>query len=521
MDLSKFTTEDLQAFQGGDLTKVSTAGLQMMADLHHQERVSAQEAKDRETYSPTKGQGFLENVQQGIGRGMASVGRAVGLGSTTKEEAAQIDAPLMKTAGGKVGNVVGNAAIAAPLAFVPGANTALGAAALGGAYGAATTEGGLADRAEGAAFGAGGGALGVGLGKGFGYAAGKIKDSRAAAQVANAGKDAAAIEAKQAGYVLPPTEVNPSFLNSALEGLSGKIKTSQAASARNQGVTNALAKTEIGAAADQPLSMGALNAIRAKAGQAYDAVANTGHFQPPPAYDATLDKIVAPYLKAAQSFPGAKVNPIVTEIESLRTPLMDSASAVSKIKELRGAADTAYAQGNKELGKALKGGADAIEGAIDSHLVASGAPADLLKNFRDARQLIAKTYSVQKAMNVKTGDVSAGNLANQLARGKPLSGDLKTIAETGSAFPKATQTLQQNYNATSPLDYMAAFGGSAVTGNPLMMLTAGARPLVRNALLSRPGQALAGKPNYGGNALLELLAENRALPIAGMVAPRK
>lgn len=48
------------------------------------------------------------------------------------DEAARLDKPLMNTKAGMVGNALGNVAAAAPLAFVPGANTVAGSAALGG-----------------------------------------------------------------------------------------------------------------------------------------------------------------------------------------------------------------------------------------------------------------------------------------------------------------------------------------------------------------------------------------------------
>jgi hypothetical protein len=473
----------------------------------YKQSAADREAADRELYSPTRGQSFAENAIQGVGRGMASIGRALNPFTTAEEtaDAAQTDAALLKTGGGKVGNVVGQAAVVAPTMLIPGANTVAGAGLIGGVTGAATTEGGWEDRLKGGAFGAGGGALGVAAGKGLGWAADKAVQARAATQsarqAANAGKDAAAVEAQKAGYVLPPTEVNPSMFNSALEGFSGKIKTSQSASAKNQAVTDDLAKKALGLPADKPITVADLKTIRSTAGQAYDAVANVGAVKMPATYDAALDTIVSPYIKASQGFPGAKVNPIVAEIESLRTPVADAGSIVAKIKELRATADAAYIKGDKDLGKALKSGADALEDAIDSHLVATGAPGDLLKNFREARTLIAKTYSVERALNPTTGNVSAAKLA---ASKKPLTNELQTIAETGRAFPKATQTLQQNYNALSPLDYMGALLSSGATGNPLMAASLVARPGVRAGVLSKPYQAML-RPDYGPSTTLNAL----------------
>lgn len=533
MDLSKLSNEDLQALKSGDLSKVSNEGLQALKAA----QIEQGRAADRELYSPTRGQSFGENMIQGVGRGMASAGRAVSTGirslgpqynasadfiglpnAEDSAEAKVLDAPLMKTGGGQVGNVIGNAAIAAPTAMIPGANTALGAGAIGTLFGAATTEGGMKDRAIGAAESGLGGAAGVKIGQGLGWLADRVGANRLASQTANAGRDAAAAGAQKAGYVLPPTEVNPNMLNSALEGLSGKIKTSQSASSKNQPVTNSLAKKELGLPADVPITVDALKSIRSTAGQAYDAVASAGTVRLPPAYDAALDSIVAPYLRAAQGFPGAKLNPIVSEIEALRTPIADAGSMVAKIKELRATADAAYAKGDKDMGKALKGGAEALENAIDAHLTASGAPADLLKNFREARTLIAKTYSVEKALNPTTGNVDARVLAAALKKGKPLSGELETIAKAGQAFPKAMQTLEQNYNALSPLDYAVGLMGAGAT-HGLGAAATLARPAVRGAILSRPIQNLLHAPDYGPSRVMNLLARNPTLPVAGMALP--
>ncbi|OWY32863.1 hypothetical protein [Herbaspirillum aquaticum] len=301
---------------------------------------------------------------------------------------------------------------------------------------------------------------------------------------------AAVSAARDAGYVIPPSQANPTLLNNAVEGFAGKVSTAQKASVRNQTVTNDLVKRDLGLAADQPITVDALKAIRQDAGQAYDAVAGAGTITPTQAYGDALDKIVAPFQKASQGFPNAKPSPIISEIESLRSPQFDADSALAKIKELRGMADSAYAKGDKDMGKALKAGAGALEDAIDTHLQSIGAPADLINNFRNARQTIAKTYSVESALNAESGNVSAAKLAAQLKKGRPLSGETRDAAEFASRFPKAAQNVE-NIGSTpgvSPLDYFGAGTASITTGNPLAMLGVVARPLARSAALSGPIQ---------------------------------
>lgn len=493
-------------------------------------------AEDRAP-SPTDGMGAVETLRAGIGRGLTSAGRAVAgflgdspLGEANRAihsmlpagtpgrlptqaeseaarlEAARLDAPLLQTRAGKIGNVVGSAAAAAPALLIPGANTYLGASLIGGGTGAVLTEGDLQERGQGAVFGAIGGAAGKGVGDVLGSGVRKLSDiaagRRAAAQAANAGRDAAVQSAREAGYVLPPNEANPNALNALLEGFSGKIKTAQAASSKNQATTNTLTRKALGLTDDAPLTVETLKGVRDQAGRAYDAVASSGQVNPGPKYSQALDAIVADAKQAAKDFPSDKASPLIKEIDALRSGSFDAASAVAKIKTLREDASAAYAQGNRALGKGLKDGAKALEDAIEEHLQSAGP--DLLKQFREARQLIAKTYSVESSLNKSTGDVSAQALAGMLKKGKPLSGELRQVAEVGAAFPKATQSLPQSTGAVSPLD--VAFGVG--TGNPLWIL---ARPSTRAAILSQPYQsAMVRPPTYDASGLARLaqLLEN-------------
>lgn len=297
---------------------------------------------------------------------------------------------------------------------------------------------------------------------------------------------AAAIQsARQQGYVIPPTQANPTLGNRLLEGFSGKITTAQNASAKNQAVTNGLAAKAIGLPADTKITPDVLKTVRDAAGQAYQAIGGTGSVTPGAAYAKALDAIEAPFKVAAQGFPNAKPSPVVDLVESLRSPSFDAAAAVEKIKALRTAADDAFRTGNTDVARASRAGAIALEDALETHLQQIGQ-VPLLKEFRDARKLIAKTYSVEKALNPTTGAVDAKKLASQLARGKPLSGELKGAADFASRFPKAAQTIEGmgSLPQTSPLDWAVGGSLSAATANPLAMLGVAARPAARAMTLS-------------------------------------
>lgn len=194
--------------------------------LHFDAKVKAQQEADRKLYNPAS-DSFLGNIVPAAGAGMASILRAVGAQPLlnrmglenlpqSREEAAQNDAPLDAAPGGTTGRVLGGAALLAPTAFIPGANTAAGAALIGGGTGLLTTEGGLGDRAEGALYGAGGGLLGnlAGRALGAGYRAAKGAAKGLVRPFTEKGRDIIA------GDTLERFATNPAAIQSAQGGAS-------------------------------------------------------------------------------------------------------------------------------------------------------------------------------------------------------------------------------------------------------------------------------------------------------------
>lgn len=300
------------------------------------------------------------------------------------------------------------------------------------------------------------------------------------AQVAGAAK-----QANAEGYVIPPADLSPGTASELLSAVSGKVKTAQVASARNQDVTNSLAKRALGLGPEAEISLDSLEGLRRTAAQAYEPVASSGVVVPTDKYKMDLQRALAPFRSQSASFPNAKVPGVVNDIEALNASQFDAGDALNMVRYMREAADRSYRAGENMAGKAYKQGAGALEDALEKHLVGLGEPgADILNNFRNARQTIAKTYSVQGALNAQTGNVNAIKLASDLAKNKPLSGELRTIAEVGQAFPKATQALKEAPKSWSVLDVAGAGGLSALTGNPSIAAAALARPAVRKLLLS-------------------------------------
>ena len=296
---------------------------------------------------------------------------------------------------------------------------------------------------------------------------------------------AAAKQANSQGYVIPPVELSPNSAVEALSGFSGKAKTTQVASARNQTVSNSLARKALGLSDDVDLNIDTLEALRKQAASAYAPVAAAGTVTPTKAFTDALDEAIKPFASQARSFPKRQIPSVVGDIEALKSPQFDAGDALDVLRLVRTSSDKAFRDGDKDAGRAYRMASNALEDALETHLQGLGQPgADMLKQFRDARQQIAKTWTVQNALNPSTGNINAIKLAADLAKNKPLSGELRSVAEFGQAFPKAAQALKEAPNATSPLDWVPATLTAVGTGNPLPMAAVGARPLVRSLLLS-------------------------------------
>lgn len=309
--------------------------------------------------------------------------------------------------------------------------------------------------------------------------------------------------AQQAGYVIPPTQVRPSLANRIMEGTAGKISTAQNASARNQEVTNRLARKALGLADDAQLSPEALGGLRKDAGRAYQALRSLGDVVPDASYQKELGNIASTYKGAAQAFPGLADDAVGDLVQTLNVPKFNADGAVDALTLLRDRADAAFAKGDKGVAKATKQAAGVLEDLLERHAQSTGSP-DALKALREARQLIAKTYSVEKALNPATGTVSAQKLAAQLQRGKPLSGELRKVAEFGASFPKAAQAVEQmgSLPQISPLDWALGGGASVATASPLPALMMGVRPAARAAALSGPVQrGLLAAPAPAGSGI--------------------
>lgn len=471
-------------------------------------------------FDPTEGMSTADKVLAGVGSGMASVGRAVGLGGAmsrfglpgSKAEADALDAPLMNTTAGKVGRVAGNVAAVAPAMLIPGANTYTGATLIGAGIGGLTTEGGLKERATAAAFGAAGGAAGKAAGDAIGKGVSRMVERRsanlAAQKAANAARDTTLKTARNAGYVVTPSQAGAGgIINNTAEALGGKIKTQQLASVKNQQVTDRLVRQSLGLSDDVPLTPETLNAVRQQAGQAYESLRGLGTVKADADLKLALNAATKQSQGASRSFPGlVKQSPVDDIVQALDQPAFDAGDAIDAIRILRDRADSFYAAGDKATGKTIKSISNALEDSLERAAQEAGDPA-LVNGFREARRTIAKTYTVQDALTGSS--VNAQRLASQLQKGRPLSSELKQVAEFAQNFKAAAQPPGVNVPAYSPLDVFSG-GLGAGLGSPALIAATLSRPVMRSMVLNPAYQRAMVNPSAYQVGRLPLLAQ-RAL----------
>jgi hypothetical protein len=348
------------------------------------------------------------------------------------------NAPLLQTGAGKVGNFLGQTAATAPAMLIPGANTAAGAAAVGGGMGALQPVGTQDSRASNTLWGAIGGAAGQKVGQGVGWVGGKIADKlapAATASAATAAKDvtADAAAALSKGYRLPPSmaKARPGVFEGLVESTAGKVRTEQAFSVPNQANTNALTRKGLGLSPGDKVSLKEVQQTRSEAGDVYQDVRDIpGVMKPTAKYNDDLDSI-------------------------------ESVQLSSKLREDSTANYRAAQSTTKALGKAQKKAADAIDAMLEEKLNAPQT-AGLYHAYRQARQVIARTYDVEKVLNDRTGDIDAVALA-KLSKKRPLSGELKDIADFGAKFEGAARTPTAKGSRLGPQVSKAELGAAAVS----------------------------------------------------------
>lgn len=217
---------------------------------------------------------------------------------------------------------------------------------------------------------------------------------------------------RKAGFKVPPAQVNPSMTNRVVESTGGKAATAQEASAVNQDVAYAIAQREAGLKPNESINLDTLKAAR--------------------------DRLSQPYRDIAA---------LPSEGVLSQPPFKSPAETLKSLQETRGEAKKLWEYYSRsklpsalDEAKAASAKADQLEAALEAQATAAGRP-ELAQALREARQALAKNFTVERAMRGSSFDPSA--LARLESRGNtPLSGDLETIMRMYRDFPKAMNPPQ-------------------------------------------------------------------------------
>jgi hypothetical protein len=310
-------------------------------------------------------------------------------------------------------------------------------------------------------------------------------------------KQQAAEDAQKLGYAVLPEDAGAGPLAKLIQSFSGKFKGEELISSNNQQITNKIAAKYLDLPENTPLTAETIKNARSTAFQAYDDIKNTGTIN-------LGDKNpFSPLTKQVQVNKGG-TDAYLGKIKD--NYFMTADDAISQLRTLRQQTSDYYrsAINNpkfKVLAKKYEMEANKLEKIIENHVKQQNNP-ELYNNFRNAREYIAKTFTIEKAANPVTGNVDAKNIASQFYnKNVPITGEMKKVAEFSKAFPNVTKAVDKAPSAvTLPDLYLGALGigPDLMIGSPLLTAMPAARIAARYGIASGIGQKLLTKPSTPG-----------------------
>jgi len=327
-------------------------------------------------------------------------------------------------------------------------------------------------------------------------------DASAAKTAENAAKNAELKQFTDSGYVVPPSQANPTATNQLLTGLAGGTKTEQGAARANASVTDKLAWSDLPsyagrATGDTAKVISDLQKFRANQYQTgYKPLIDIPQIIP----DTTFAKAVPSLIPSSSggAVKAAGEADIADLAKSLSNqPQWTGAQLVKDIQTLRfesGPRMRSADPGQRNLGQAQRQAADMLEKLADRN-----APG-IVEPLRAARQQIAASHTLEDALtpngiNAAKLDVPPG--------GSPGMALAQAFAEK---FPKSAQVInsETKANPVSVVDALMSLGPAVMSGSAAAMthgpaiggLIGGAtamapivgRPALRSMLLSQPYQ---------------------------------
>lgn len=304
-------------------------------------------------------------------------------------------------------------------------------------------------------------------------------------------KQVAAAEARDAGFTLTPEEMGAGPVGRTAGSLAGEPRLARAISNKNQSVMVEKLADDIGIPKGTPVDFDAIKTVLKREHLAYQNVRGTGTVRATRQYATDLDNLNAKYANISRDFPELAPKDVQAVIQGARRQVFDANSAVDLISQLRQSATDAFASRQSGLGKVYRGVADAVEAELGRHLQKVGQP-ELYKQFTDARTRIAQAHALEDAM-LAPDKINPRVYAEAYREGAPLTGGAQQVGEFAARNERSAQRPSSIGTGATAHDIAIALlqrAGKGAANLGLDLLSVGARPALRSAIASRPGQFL-------------------------------
>ena len=287
----------------------------------------------------------------------------------------------------------------------------------------------------------------------------------------NQPKIEAAKEAQRLGLVVDPSEVNPTLKNRVYAGWARPEIIDVKGAKLNLPKIQAILRQEAGVEGDV-LNGETLKAARDVISKPYDDVRTIGQLAPNVELANRLRASIPRPITGKEN----QVKPAVKSLEKIAEKLekgeLNASDVVDDIRGYRGESDNWYKIAERgdakrnptEMAKVYKTIANTLEDAIEANLPKDS---DILSNFRNARQNLAKNYTVEKIINTESGIPNLALLNSGKLSSAPLSGDLAALRNIQANFPEVARSIDK-YGAMLPNTVSrSTFGGTAGSGAAL------------------------------------------------------
>lgn len=302
---------------------------------------------------------------------------------------------------------------------------------------------------------------------------------------------------KKLGLKVPPTQVNPSFVNTTVESVGGKSATAQQMADANEKVAYQVAQREAGLAPNEPITAETLAAARTR-----------------------------------MSAPHREIESLPAQGTLSQPPFQSPGQTLKDIQQARNDAKDLWIKYNRQGNPAdklearrLSQRADLLDQQLEAQVTASGRP-DLAEAYRQSRVALAKNFTIARAM--KGSSFDPASLSRLESRGSvPLNGDLDTIMDMYRDFPQVMKAPQSSgsigVHQLMPWlgSYSGGIGGAllhgaegSMLGVPIGYAAGVAAPMAaRSFMMSAPYQRyMANMPQQDLPSLFRMIANPALSP---------